>query len=323
MKQLFLCLLVAHAYVVIGQSIDSAEYFFDTDPGVGNGTSLSVNANSGALTQSFTVDISSLSNGFHDLYIRTFNNSSNWSLYDRSTFYISSINSGQNIINAEYFYDIDNGVGTGTNLDVDPETSSISQQFAIPTTGLDEGFHILYIRTQIADGTSSLYDKQVIYIKDFDNTPSAITGAEYFIDSDPGIGMGEAISITGSPQVINFDSTGLADGDHLFCIRVQNADGTWSLFDCELFNIDNSLGLNESLFQAISLSPMPFNSVVNISADRGIEFQAIKVYDMSGKTVYTSAFDTRQINLSQLEQGVYILALETNDRKATFKIVKN
>ena len=322
MRGFIFSLLLINIWLVSGQSIDSAEYFFDSDPGVGGGTVLPVNTNTGQLNQTYSIDISSLPDGFHDLYIRTFNNSSNWSLYDRSTFYIAAINSGQNIINAEYFYNTDNGVGTGTDLDVDPETSSISQQFAIPTTGLPEGFHSLYIRTQVADGTWSLYDRQIIYIKDFNNVPSAITDGEYFIDSDPGVGSGEPISITGSPQVINFDTTGLSYGDHLFCIRVRNADGTWSFLDCGLFNIDNSLSTNESLYHSVKLSPTPFKNELRIDSEASAVFQKIKVYDMIGKEVFTSSDNLRVLNLSHLDSGTYILLLETENQKATFKIIK-
>lgn len=322
MRHFVFSLLLINIWLVSGQSITSAEYFFDSDPGVGGGTILAVNANSGQLTQTYSINVSGLTDGFHDLYIRTFNISSNWSLYDRSTFYISSINSGQNIINAEYFFNTDTGVGTGTDLDVDPETSTISQQFAIPTTGLSEGFHSLYIRTQVADGTWSLYDRQIIYIKDFNNVPSAVTDGEYFIDSDPGVGSGVPISITGSPQVINFDTTGLSNGDHLFCIRVQNTEGIWSFLDCGLFNIDNSLSNDDSLYDSVKLSPTPFKTELRIDYETSTVFQKIKVYDMIGKEVFTSSDNLRVLNLANLDGGTYILLLETENQKASYKIIK-
>ncbi len=124
MKSILLVFSILLCSLISAQSIDSAEYFFDLDPGVGNGTSLTVN--SSELSQTYSIDISILSDGFHDFYIRTFNSDNNWSHYDRSTIYIASFNSGQNVVAAEYYFDLDNGLGTGIPLDIDPETPNIS-----------------------------------------------------------------------------------------------------------------------------------------------------------------------------------------------------
>ena len=317
--QLVFCLGIGF---VGAQNITTAEYFFDSDPGIGNGILLTVTSNSGTLSQSFNIDVSGLSNGFHSLYIRTLNNEANWSLYDRSTFYIAAFNSGQNIVAAEYFYDTDNGIGTGTLLDVDPEATSITQNFAIPTTGLDEGFYSLYIRTQLEDGSWSLYDRQIIFVKATNSPPEQVVSAEYFIDSDPGIGMGIALSITGSNQVITFDTDGLSEGEHLFCVRVQNSNGDWSLYDCEIFNIDNSLGLEDSLYKSVLVKPNPFINSIIFEVNRPIVFQKISIYDITGKEVYTTKNNLRQINLDNLESGTYILHLFSENEKATFKIIK-
>lgn len=303
------------------QSINSAEYFFDTDPGIGNGMSLPTDANTGELSQTYMIDISSLSNGFHDLYIRTSNNENNWSHYDRSTFYISTFNTGQNIVAAEYFYDIDEGVGEGETLDVNPEIPNISQSFLIPTTGLLEGFHSLYIRTQLADGSWGLYDRQIIYIKEFANATSQVVSAEYYIDEDPGVGLGESLSITSPSQVISFDTVGLAEGDHLFCIRVQNADLSWSLYDCEIFTI-GILSVEDSLFQSTTISPNPFVNEVKINSSKQLDIKLITVYDITGKKVYSSSENLSKVNLSSLENGIYIMHIKTETQNASFKIIK-
>ena len=304
------------------QSINSAEYFFDTDPGVGNGMSLPTDPNTGELSQTYMIDISSLLNGFHDLYIRTLNNENNWSHYDRSTFYIAAFKSGQNIIAAEYFYDIDEGVGEGEALDVDPELTDISQSFLIPTTELTEGFHSLYIRTQLTDGSWSLYDRQVIYIKEFANVTSQVVNAEYYIDEDLGVGMGMPFSITSSSQVISFGTDELADGDHLFCIRVQNVDLSWSLYDCEIFTIDPTAGVDDSLFQSTTISPNPFVNEVNINSNEQIDIKMISVFDITGKKVYSSSENLNKVNLSSLESGIYIMHIKTETQNASFKIIK-
>ena len=67
--------------------INQLEYFVDTDPGLGNGTTVPTTINSN-ISQNFIVDLSSLSNSFHRLYIRAKDNLNQWSLTQLDTFRI-------------------------------------------------------------------------------------------------------------------------------------------------------------------------------------------------------------------------------------------
>jgi hypothetical protein len=58
---------------VNAQNIIKMEYFVDTDPGFGNATNVPVTA-SLDVTANFQVNVTSLSAGFHNLYIRSFVN---------------------------------------------------------------------------------------------------------------------------------------------------------------------------------------------------------------------------------------------------------
>lgn len=134
------------------------------------------------------------------------------------------------ITSAEYFIDTDPGIGAGMPLTVSGTT--IDQNFNIPTTGLSNGIHKLYIRVQ-AGGVWSVYDKNVFYISPSLSNSALITAAEYFIDTDPGIGNGTVLAMAGGviDQNYNIPTTGLSDGIHKLYVRTINADGTWSLYD--------------------------------------------------------------------------------------------
>jgi flagellar motor switch protein FliM len=61
-------------------SIVKAEYFIDTDPGFGNGVNIPITAGLTSLNNTtIDVTVSSLSEGFHNLYIRTKDEKSRWS----------------------------------------------------------------------------------------------------------------------------------------------------------------------------------------------------------------------------------------------------
>jgi len=326
MKTLLTCIVILFSWYGMSQTITSAEYFFDEDPGVGTGTSLAVDSNSGELTQSYSISASGLSQGFHSLYIRTKNSDNNWSLYHREMVYIKNFDIS-NIASAEYFFDEDFGVGTGTSLAVDSNSGQLVQSFAVSLSGLGltDGFHSFYIRTQDGNGNWSLYHREIIYIKNFDFITSEVGAAEYFIDSDPGIGNGVGLTFVDtslSTQMLSFSSTGLSEGDHMFYIRGQNENGEWSIYDSALFNIDSALGLEDSLYKSASIYPNPFESNINITSSKDLLVEKIVIYDFNGKKVYTSKEDAENLDLKFLAQGVYILELHANDKKATFKIVR-
>ncbi|WP_299556290.1 T9SS type A sorting domain-containing protein [Seonamhaeicola sp.] len=228
-------ILLSWLCFVFGQAqIASGEYFFDTDPGVGNGTVLAVSGN--VIDQDLNIPTTGLSEGIHKLYVRLINNDGTWSLYDKNVFYVSAnTENTANIASAEYFMDTDPGVGNGTALAVSGNV--IDQDLNIPTTGLSDGVHKLYIRLINDDGSWSLYDKNVFYASPNNTNTANIASAEYFMDTDPGVGNGTALTVSGNviDQDLNIPTTGLSDGIHKLYIRLINDDGSWSLYDKNVF----------------------------------------------------------------------------------------
>ena len=97
-------------------NITAAESFVDNDPGVGNGTPMTVSAAVDISNVSAVINVNGLSNGVHHLFIRTRNTEGSWSitnvkefLYDANPNYTTPPPAPQNIIAAEYFIDTDPG----------------------------------------------------------------------------------------------------------------------------------------------------------------------------------------------------------------------
>jgi gliding motility-associated-like protein len=224
-------------YQTNAASITAAEYFIDTDPGVGNGTTLAMTGN--VIDNNYNITTTGLSDGIHKLYVRTINADGTWSIYDKNVFYINPDQSNAATISkAEYFIDTDPGVGNGTDLAM--TGSSVDQNYNIPTTGLSDGIHKLYVRVINDDGTWSIYDKNVFYINPNQTNTAAIASAEYFIDTDPGVGNGTVLTMTGNviDQNYSIPTTGLSDGIHKLYVRVINDDGSWSIYDKNVFYIN-------------------------------------------------------------------------------------
>ncbi|MEO7266053.1 MAG: hypothetical protein ABIW38_14145, partial [Ferruginibacter sp.] len=223
-------------------NIVAAEYFFDTDPGTGNGNTLSVGT-TGAVVNFTAVIPTSLSPGFHFLAIRTKGADGVWGLFDKRGFYISGATADvANIVAAEYFFDADPGVGNGIATAVGT-TSAVVNFTAIIPTSLSAGFHFLAIRVKGADGLWGLYDKRGFYISAATVDAANIVAAEYFFDTDPGVGNGTATSIGTTGAVVNFSvviPTSLASGFHLLAIRTKGADGKWGLFEKRGFYVSTA-----------------------------------------------------------------------------------
>ncbi len=148
---LFVCL----SSLAIGQTINRVEYYFDTDPGFGNGISIPITA-APNLTRDFTIPLNSVSEGFHLLYVRAKSNGL-WSIPISKPVFVqrnAQTTATANLRTLEYFFDSDPGFGNGVQLSVSGTT--IDQLTIIDLSTLPTGFHILYMRSQDQNGRWSL-----------------------------------------------------------------------------------------------------------------------------------------------------------------------
>ena len=227
------------------QNITAAEYFFNSDPGAGNGTPIAIGAP--ATTVNFTASIptTTLGSGFHTLAIRTKDENNRWSLFETRAVYVSNtLGDPAAVVAAEYFIDSDPGAGNGTSIGVGAAGNTVNFTAVIPTVSLTPGFHTLAIRTLDGSGVWGLFETRAFYITTSFADAPVITAAEYFIDADPGSGNGTPISIGASGTTVNFTTiiptASLATGFHTLAIRTKNAAGVWGLFEVRPFYISTT-----------------------------------------------------------------------------------
>lgn len=243
----FLCILLMGwlwlPFAARAQSptITAAEYFIDSDPGVGNGNAFPVpnSPNPSVQTQ---VSLQGLPLGFHILGARFQDSEGNWSLARSRVFVIETPPSqaGTNTLVAfEYFINEDPGVGNGTQASISPGAQA-SLAIPISLQGLPEGFHTLSVRFQDQNGIWSNAKSRIFIVQNATSTPPLlpIVGAEYFIDQDPGVGSGKSLPVTSgiNPQVIgNIPTEGLEPGFHTFSVRFRSQDNQWGLAKNRVF----------------------------------------------------------------------------------------
>lgn len=227
-------------------NVVKGEYYIDTDPGFGKGTSIPVSPASNLANVSLSVDVTALPAGFHNLYVRFRDSNGNWSHTPTRTFYREAISpSGTNlpnIVKGEYFIDTDPGFDKATSLTVTAGSDLPNVTFAINITSLANGFHQLYTRFKDSKGSWGLTQKRTFYKQTLDAGSTAlptIVKGEYFIDTDPGFGRGAAIPITSGANLSNVsfvsDITSLSDGFHTLYTRFKDTNGSWSLTNTRTF----------------------------------------------------------------------------------------
>jgi hypothetical protein len=280
--------------ITIRPTIIAAEYFWNTDPGQGLALSLAL---TGSPTDSInflaSIPTTNMSPGVHNLYTRTKNNSGVWSLTEKRTINILSA-----IVAVEYFWNTDPGNGLGTALPIaGPASDSLNYSQSISTTGLSDGINFLYVRTKTHTGVWSLSERRAITIR------STIISAEYFWDTDPGHGLGNAIAITSSDSINviqSISTTGLSNGSHILYIRTKSNSGKWSLSEPRTVIIKNTIVAAEYFWDT----------------DPGLGLATAVPAFSSTDSLNTSFF----INTSALSLGTHQLYTRAKDRDGKWSL---
>lgn len=234
--------------------IDSAEYFFDQDPGPGHGTPIPVppGGQLDGRRKSVSVsgvDLSALPLGPHTLYVRMRGSDGIWGPASSAGSSIASpgssisspplfnfeVSGTPTIAAMEYFIDTDPGAGKGIPLPLPGVSGSIFQSAIkhLSTDLLSLGPHTFYLRAKDGDGRWGPSHQQGFEII---STTKTISGAEFFVDlPDPGVGAGTSLAPTdgafdeGAEQVQGtLNTSSLSPGSHQIFVRARSSDGQWS-----------------------------------------------------------------------------------------------
>jgi Secretion system C-terminal sorting domain len=134
-----------------------------------------------------------------------------------------------------------------------------------------------------------------------------------------------------SISVINYISYNIAwylDGIHtsVFTVSSTQINGASNFSSTHLTSLPSFLEKNLPDQFNISLSPNPTTGVLRISSDKQI-LQYLTIKDVSGKRVLVNDFtalksNTTDVNVSQLNKGVYVVEIKTNNGVVKKRMVK-
>jgi len=322
MKLILLLIVLIQAHFAQSQIV-AAEYFIGQDPGLGNGTAISIQQGQN-LNLDFQVPIQGLPNGPKVLHVRVKNSEQLWSLYARQIFFVLNIPDTNNVLTrAEFFVDVDPGVGNATPLSI-ASTYHLNNNFIIDLGNLEQGVHALCVRVRNSNGLWSNFSKRNFYINK-QISKKKIIELEYFIDEDPGEGNAISINITEDFELDEFIpielAASLAEGEHILHMRIKNDANRWSELALDTFLIHESSNIFHLDNQTIKLYPNPSKGFVQVESSLSFPID-LQILDISGKLVHRESLQSNTLDLSHLSNGVYFVVFLSDDKFKYRKLVK-
>ena len=198
---------------------------------------------------------------------------------------------GQKITRVEYFIDTDPGFGMGIPVPVTPSPNISNLDFYVDVSALSQGFHMLYLRSRDSAGAWSHTQMMPFFSERQIASVPCLLKYEYFIDTDPGFGMGTAVGI--NPHSISdtmdmyFSTSSLSPGFHYFSIRAYDSLGRWSHTAFRAFVKNHS---NDSIYPVVAMeyfidSDPGFGQGIPISVPMALNINNLMdTLDVSGMT---------------------------------------
>jgi hypothetical protein len=218
--------IVRKVRVGVGTAFEQAEAFFDTDPGIGNGLPLNIAANGVIDQPSFAVP--DIGRGFHTFSLRVFSGGT-WSIPAKRTLRLGSAL----IDHAEAYFDTDPGEGNGFPIDFGSGADVITYDSTVSVAAGGLGIHVLFLRFRGGGVWSFPIFRSLRIGPEVNDGVNRITGGEFFIDSDPGIGNGctllaeDGAFDDGDEVMRRYIEADMTLGQHTAGIRVKDAGDRW------------------------------------------------------------------------------------------------
>ncbi|MEZ4807843.1 MAG: T9SS type A sorting domain-containing protein [Flavobacteriales bacterium] len=330
LKQITTAAAFAWAGALCAQQVSNAEYFWDTDPGAGNG--IGMVAQDGAYDQAMetifmgTATLPGL--GAHTLGIRVQDQNNTWGPTFTTVVVIepSVVTAPEiSVTQAEYFWDADPGEGNGTTMlafdgDYNAALEAISADIAsLPSTGV----HVLHVRSRDANATWSAPFSIVVEV-----FPGAVSfpqirvqAAEYYVNIDPGMGNAtpmlaidgdfnaawEAIKGGGIPAPV-------MAGPNVLWMRAKDVNDTWGPSFGIVVNIDTTITGTVDVPELthaddVTVFPNPVHGDhFTIASTGSLSNAMVLVVDAGGRTILRmrmNAAREMRVPLSDLAPGIY------------------
>lgn len=269
MLALTCCIFYTHA-----QTIVRAEYFIDTDLGIGQNTDIPITTGE-TVDVEFDLPLVGIAAGYHTLHVRVQDATGKWSIYAHSTFLkLPDALPESKVSVAEYFFDTDPGFGNATAIPISTAGQEVVLTFDADVSGLSDGVHVLNIRTRDSNGLWSITNISLVQViphpDDF-----KIARFDYHFEGDGGF-VSSTFSQVVDPAAfvaeVDYDAVAseLTYGtDYTLVVEAVNADGKRGLRETVPFTFTQTEALSVSTQKQDESCPGQADGTITVTATGG------------------------------------------------------
>lgn len=327
---------------LMGQGVTAAEYFWDDDPGQGNGTPMqAADGSFGQAVENILLETTALpAVGAHTLGIRVRGANNAWGplfttvvVVDHSVMIAPEIA----VTTAEYFWDSDPGTGNGTVLlAFDGDFNHALEAIMLETTTLPAvGTHVLHLRARDAnDAWGPPFGVVVDVMPGVASLPEVrVSAGECYVNTDPGEGNGTPLLAMDGDFSAAFEGlrggaipAPVESGVNVLWLRARDVNGAWGVPFGIVANIDTTItdiGTAVPVFvddRSMSLRPNPSTNTHDVVArfDTPRNGVHLVLLDAAGKMVaerYAGTTDQVEVPLRGVSPGVYHVIVNSEGGK--------
>jgi hypothetical protein len=229
--------LSGSATLIVVPALTGLEYFFDTDPGTGKATPIAVGFNQTNFDQTVAVPVPNLPAGVHTLLIRGKDGNGYWGGVTGQSFITFGKEPIDNVAITQVEYRFDGVDSPGTTVSV---SATANQAITLPVAlSQTPGLHVISTRVKDnRDRWSGFTDRPYIVFGTGSSSGTAVTQVEYYVDTDPGVGLATPIAYNpapGAPLSLSLNAGSLSPGTHTLLVRAKDAANRWSISYVRLF----------------------------------------------------------------------------------------
>jgi hypothetical protein len=322
-------------------NITSAEYFIDNDPGFGLATSIPIIPANNISNLLVNVNLTGIGASGNKMFlIRSQDANGKWSLTNAAQFnnaifiYPPSAPSLGNVIDMEYFFDNDPGVGNGTPISFTASQDLSNLVFSADISSLTPALHTFFIRSKQNPWSLTAavqFDKSVPtplkllqFIGTIQNSNALLTwtttnevNTSHFVveRSTDGVnytinGNVPALNLSNVNHSYNFNDRDLSEGVYYYRIKLVDLDGSFT------YSPVLKLRIYKNGVIALLSNPVQ-NEVRLLNCNLGA---TIKVIDNLGRSILTEKWNGNNVNVSILPAGSYVLIISNSNQEQTTTI---
>ncbi len=305
--------------------VTQLEYFFDVDPGPGNGIPVGVTGASG-LSADVHIPLTGRSPGVHRLFLRARDENGQWSMPASRPVVVTKEEPPAHVASLEYFFDQPGAPGSGASLALTHSAEPSLQDYLALTPSaepslqdslaltpspeidltahislaeLHPGVHRIFFRATNTFGLQSPLISRPLLVTP---PPAPITAVEVFIDVDPGPGNGLSWPLSPTFDISLSGPLSLQEvpyGEHRLFARAKNSHQIWSApgsapFTIEIPRQQLSFTTGWNLFSSYIL---PGNSdLLSLFQPLIDSMKLIKVLDSQGRSLEYAGDPAQWVN---------------------------